>query len=365
MFRVHFLPATIGDCIWIEYGDERFPYNILVDGGTGATREFIEKRFRNLPANRRRLELAVVTHIDNDHIAGVLRLLEEEAAEPVGNRLGIKIKDVWFNGWPQLNPDLAGYEAFGVEQGERLTEQILAHRLPWNDKFAGRAVVAPETGPLPEKELDGGMRLTVLSPLPDALAAMREVWEQELRAAGLVPGVEAAPKAPAGFESFGPAMTGFPDIPTLANSPFVPDGSPANRSSIALIAEYADARLLLGADAHADVLLAGLKRYQPVEKPRVHVFKISHHGSKGTTNRELIEAVDCRRFVFSSNGSNYGHPHPEAVSRVITGAGDGAELIFNYNSTSNSIWSAAARRPGPYRFQAIYPSSGGGITIDL
>lgn len=367
MFRIHFLPATIGDCIWIEYGEEGAPHHILLDGGTGGTRKLLEKRLKKIPVGQREIELAIVTHIDNDHIGGILRLLEEEGKRPAHKKIGFSIGDFWFNGWPQLNPTQAGVELYGVEQGERLTKQLVAHGMNWNTRFDGKAVVVPETGALPQKELPDGMVLTLLSPLPEGLAGMKEVWERELLAAGLVPGFEVEETAEiAGVERFGTPSSGILDIGALAETDFDPDGSPANRSSIALIAEYDCKRVLLAADAHADVLQAGLKRFQPTGKPGLDLFKVSHHGAQGTTSRDLIEVVDCRRYVFSSNGSSYSHPHAEAVARVIAGAGDGVELLFNYDSDSNRAWKGMASLPGPFDFRTTYPQAGtSGITVDV
>ena len=124
MFKITFLPATFGDCIFIEYGDEQDPSRILVDGGTAGTREHIQKLLRALPYGQRHLELVVVTHIDNDHIAGILTLLEEEAEAPPHKKLRFTIGDFWFNGWPHLHDDPKGIELYGAEQGEKLTKQI-------------------------------------------------------------------------------------------------------------------------------------------------------------------------------------------------------------------------------------------------
>ena len=75
-FRIDMLPARRGDCLWIEYGDPTQPHRLLIDGGTGGTRRTIAKRLRDLPPDQRRLDLLVITHVDADHIAGMLELLE-------------------------------------------------------------------------------------------------------------------------------------------------------------------------------------------------------------------------------------------------------------------------------------------------
>lgn len=322
---------------------------------------------RELPADQRHLELVVVSHIDNDHIAGILTLFEEEAKAHAGDRLGFTIGDLWFNGWPHLHKDPEGVELYGVEQGERLTKQISDHGFPWNKKFQSKAVVVPDKGKLPTKQLDGGMVLTLLSPSAKDLGKMKSVWKKELIDAGLVSGLSLK-ETPTieGVERYGTPSSGYLDINALGSSTFDPDGSPANRSSIALIAEYDGKRALLSADAHADVIEANLQRYQPNEKAQLDLMKVSHHGAQGTTSLDLIKAVDCRRYVFSTNGSNYEHPHAEAVARVIVATDANPELVFNYRTKHNSVWEGMAGIPEPHMFRTIFPQAGkSGISVVL
>ena len=78
IFKIDFLPAKYGDSIWIEYGDKEKLYHILIDGGTAGTKVLLKERILNLPAARRHIDLIVVTHIDRDHIEGILGLLNDE-----------------------------------------------------------------------------------------------------------------------------------------------------------------------------------------------------------------------------------------------------------------------------------------------
>jgi hypothetical protein len=41
-------------------------------------------------------------------------------------------------------------------------------------------VVVPDDGPLPERTLAGGLKLTLLSPTPATLAQMSVAWEKDL-----------------------------------------------------------------------------------------------------------------------------------------------------------------------------------------
>ena len=358
MFKVRFLPARFGDCIWLEYGTAGKTRNILVDGGTGGTRHHIRKLFETLPADLRRLELLVISHIDRDHVEGVLGFLEEAAPR-------LAISEVWFNGWPHL-PDNPQEETFGAIQGERLTAQILRHGIPWNVSFRGRAVQIPDGGQLPQFDVSG-LKLTVLSPTAAALERLKPAWEKEVRAQNLDPGFGLAPddeaEAESEDEAFGPVV--LPDVAALARSEFTDDTSAANESSITLVAEFDHKRVLLAADALARQMVASLERLSPARPYAVDLFKVSHHGSRNTTSSELVRKLRCSRYVFSTSGAIHHHPHAEAVSRVIVGGGVNPELIFNYRSADNETWDLTQLRE-QHGYSTVYPAEGEeGIEVNL
>ncbi|HET9944801.1 MAG TPA: MBL fold metallo-hydrolase, partial [Actinomycetes bacterium] len=131
-----FLDARQGDAIWVRWGEGR---QLLVDMGTSGTGRALADRFRALPEDRRAFELLVVTHVDTDHIGGVLTGLVDPA-EPVP----VTFADVWFNGWEHLNglvpaDERSELEPMGGVQGELLTTWLRDHA--WNDAFGRAAVI--------------------------------------------------------------------------------------------------------------------------------------------------------------------------------------------------------------------------------
>jgi hypothetical protein len=183
MLEIEMLPAREGDCLWIRYGPAAHPRQILIDGGRSATAKELKTRFAALPAGQREFELLIVTHVDRDHIEGVLALLQDAT-------LPVTFRDVWFNGYDHLKD--VELETFGAVQGEKLTETLIARKLPWNAAFQKKAVcVTPQE--LPRVDLAGGMTLTLLSPDREKLTALIPVWERECKKAGLIPGADAQP----------------------------------------------------------------------------------------------------------------------------------------------------------------------------
>ncbi len=376
MFNIDMLPAGRGDCLWIEYGDPGNPHRVLIDGGVQGTHRAIRERLAKLSEDRRRLDLLAVSHIDLDHIAGVLELFRD----PVP---GLAIDDFWFNAWDHLGqeepePEPDDDEALlGPKQGESLAFYLARTGQPWNKAFGGGAVeVGPEDGPLPTRELAGGMKLTLLSPTRERLRRLAKDWAKVIEGAKLVPG--AAGAALEGYDDEDDFLLGGapepppPDVLELANRRFKADTSRANGSSIAFLAEYDGKRCLFLGDAFAGDVTAAVRRLAAEEGDdvlAVDALKLSHHGGRKNTNAELLAALACKRYLVSTDGSYYDHPQPESMARVIVHGRQHGEprFFFNYRSTETGVWDDRRLFKAVGRtYEPVYPDFGTvGLSVDL
>ena len=178
------------------------------------------------------------------------------------------------------------------------------------------------------------MELTIISPSRAKLLKLKPKWENVCENAGIVPNVEPLEEPPPGFERLGPI-----DIDRLAASDFKPDKTEANGSSIVFAAEFDNKRALFGADSHPDLLLKGINYIKnSADKLHLDVFKLPHHGSKANISKEILEAIECNRYLVSTSGARFKHPDPEAIARIIKFGGSCPELIFNYRSDYSKIW---------------------------
>ena len=353
VFRVELLPARHGDAIWVEYGDPAKPHRMLIDGGaTRAGRDTIVELMRERipPGADVDFDLIVLSHIDADHLTGLLALFEDDA-------VALRPSDVWFNGWDHM-PD----DRLGAKQAERLTAAIRRRGLPWNAAFQGAAVSlggGPGETPslVPPIRLDGGLVLTLLSPTYDKLAELKPVWRDEVELAGLTPGARVVP--PPQDDRLGDKPLPS-DLGELARERVQGDASEANGASIAFLAEYGGHGILLTGDAHADVLASSIRlllAQRGASRLRVDAVKVPHHGSKYNLTPELLGLLDCRRFLFSTDGTSRSrHPDPVAVARIVTAVPD-AVLEFNYRTETTSRWTNARlqRRHG---YTVRYPGQG-------
>lgn len=336
------LPAQVGDALWIEYGSATAPNRILVDCGTSSTwKGSLRSRLEAL--GEARFELLVVTHVDSDHVGAVLPLLAQKPS-------GIGFDRVWFNAWRHLDPD--SLDIMGPVEGEILSVQLDKLKVPWNRSFRARDHAVRTPGPgsrLVTRKLPGGMRLTVVAPSRDELDILKPKWKKVVEAEGLVTG-KPTPKLADKARKKGVILDllGGDPIPSWADfDPLDLDTTEANGSSIAILAEYDDPedgrmkRCLLTGDAHGPVLARGVRKLakeRGQKRLEVDVVKLPHHGSLRNVTRALVQALDGRTWLFSSNGKQHGHPHKEAVARVVLDTPRPKHLKFNYRTTINEVW---------------------------
>src|SRR5690349_18912999 len=156
--RLEVLPARLGDCLLVECLRKRKPpWRMLVDGGPPDTWPLLEARLKDDP----RIDVAVITHIDSDHIGGMILYL--------GSPLASSIGDVWFNGRTHL-PDLPRRS---VAQGESVVAALLGTSelgggrsastpLPWNLAFGGGPIDTGEEAGFVEHSVPDGPTITLL-----------------------------------------------------------------------------------------------------------------------------------------------------------------------------------------------------------
>ncbi|MEH3036198.1 MAG: MBL fold metallo-hydrolase [Sphingomonas adhaesiva] len=350
VFRLEAMPAREGDALLLSYGgSEHDLRHVVIDAGRSSTGKALAAHL--VGQGIARIEALVVTHVDADHIEGTLDFLKAVRAK-------VEIADVWFNGYRHLSD----VEELGAAQGEDLTALIAL--LSWNRVVDGGAIrVAPDGAPMRLPPLAGGLEMTVLSPDAAKLRKMIPVWERECSKAGIVPGEGRSDEAPTpvGFEHMGGEM----DVETLAATWTKDDTAPANGTSIALLAEFGGKRILLGADAHPDLLTASLKRLDGGARVRLDLMKVPHHGSQANVTSALLAAVDCRDFLISTDGSKFGHPDDVAVARIVASRKDGVRLWFNYRKPRTTAWETRSATEAGHPFSCEFADEGGSVTVPL
>lgn len=347
MLSVTALPASFGDCLWIEYGPSEAPRVVLIDAGPSVS-PVLRTRLLELAARRGSLELVVVTHVDSDHIGGMLTLLEN-------NFYGAQVCDFWFNGFHHLPG-----EAFGIKQGERLTKLLVEKKVAWNTMLNNQAIVVGKRN-YPCVTLPGGAIITLLSPDSDKLAALKRKWVDVCGEADLYSDIPVANtiQGDKSREAFG----GIPNVSDLLEPDFTEDTTEANGSSIAFIFECEGKRVLLCADAFPSRLIESLNELCGAGQHRFDLVKVPHHGSEKNVSEDFVKALACPQYLFSSNGARYRHPSPVAVARVIA-FGNKPRLLFNYRTEFNRMWEAEVLALH-HGYVPLYGTDDQGIKVQL
>ena len=118
--KIQALQAEYGDCIFVSIEEHSEIFNILVDGGTKNTYldlragypmpGVLRQKLDELKTKGQHVDLLVMTHIDNDHIAGILEWF----------RTNIPSRDfvrrIWFND----NMEIPTYESKDTSKGQAI-----------------------------------------------------------------------------------------------------------------------------------------------------------------------------------------------------------------------------------------------------
>lgn len=303
MLIIEFLPAHHGDCILVRWGTpERV---MVVDGGPdGVYEETLRPRLTALPSRHGpapTIDVLCLTHIDDDHVVGVIRLLTELVRARRDQRPSlIDLQRVWFNGVDDLidaaqpglaasvgavlNAAPAAAVAAGYSQGRDVRTNVAALALGGNNPFGGLLTVGKEAR-LHE------LKTTVIGPTDQALETLRERWRASVRTR------DPAPVA----------------------SAFI-DRSVPNMSSIALHLEYGGRTVLLTGDARGDHILSGLRAVGLLTVTgtvHVHVFKLPHHGSENNAAPSLFEHIRADHYVVSADGIRHPHPNKATLEWLV------------------------------------------------
>ncbi len=352
--------ARKGDCFLIHSGSKDDPGLVIVDGGPKQVyTPHLQPRITAIRQARPLTELQpltvdalMVSHVDDDHIQGVIELVSELKQRHTGNKpMAVRVKHLWHNSFDAVIDDDAGkvkkklkpgngvVTASATIDGElpddlvldsdaaiidndpvtlRATLQVLASveqghtlrslavgyfrakQLGFEDPSAykNKPVIAqPGAPPL---KVAPGLTFRVIGPLQKELDALRKKHQEWLRDR---------------------AESGDPVSDVLAA---YADTSPANLSSLVVLAEAAGKKMLLTGDARGDKILEGLEFTQLVPKGgtlKLGLLKVPHHGSARNLEQKFFERLPADHYVFSGNGE-HGNPDREALEMLIAARGE-------------------------------------------
>ncbi len=381
MLRVRMYPAGNGDAFLLSAAGT----NVLVDGGYPQTfNEHIAHDLRELSSKGESLDLLITSHIDADHISGLIRFLSLNRSS--NSPQIVPIRNIWHNSLRSLtaksNPKIqssdreildairrrghpfsaeleqteSGPTEISARQGSSLASLIHDGDYRWNGSDGTTKVSVEHTGIF---NLPNG-KIHVISPTEQRLGGLLKWWKKQLRRMGYKGPTEAGHFIDDVFEFIcehaGESTTSNPVALSAGSKKcleqvYEPDSSITNGSSIATIIELGEVRLLMLADAWAEDIVPVLQNLQSQGCSMVFdAIKISHHGSLRNTSPHLLELVDAPRYFVSSNGTAHGHPDIEVLTAIVDRpASFSRKLYFNYATpASNAIRNHRSRAGTPF-----------------
>lgn len=358
-------PSDKGDCLLLTGGSGA---RMLVDGGMRpAYRGHVAPRLADLAAEGGQLEVVYVSHIDEDHIAGVLQLADDLLAWKIYDHVHGQgdesfpepevqrpppVGEIWHNGFhEQVGDNATDIEALLLEtaailsghpdadmrglasaQRELATSErqavLLQRRLgaqqlgiPLNPPAQGQLMmVREENTPITV----GSLRVSIVGPFREDLENLRTRWNRWLESAKGAKDLAGVRRDAEEKEDLlrsnelSRFMRGLEaEAKALGNRAEV---TVPNLASLMLLVEDDGRTLLLTGDGHADDLLRGLWRLGVMDEDtgglHLSVCKVPHHGATANTTDEFVTLVTADHYVFCGNGE---HENPEltVVRRII------------------------------------------------
>lgn len=377
--KLNVFQSNTGDCLLIS-SDGR---HILVDGGLkGSYQDYARPALGKIAEQGEKLDLVCVSHIDSDHISGIIQLVDDVLAwrvfrfqESQGNEKFERpsfpeppeISEIWHNAFEaqvgdvqaafeetvtmQIQASILGQNDFLAQAGQNLItgEQQAIElstlidpsllNIPLNKPFEGKPLMLRNDAPL--TYVVGEMKLYLLGPFEDDLTRLHQQWEVWIKANQnklkmLREKVEEN-KNRLGLtaeEALGLTIKSL--TAELGNRTQV---TIPNLASITFLVEKSDRYILMTGDAHGNEILKGLRLhgFLPEEGGGMHVdvLKIQHHGAEANIDEAFCRTMTADHYVFSGNG---GHENPElaVIDAVVSSRLENEETLAPFSLWFNS-----------------------------
>lgn len=347
---IKFLKAYNGDCILISFKDAKGKKrNILIDGGMPST--FINLKNKKGKSEDgelkffvdslhekngdEKIDLLILTHVDEDHIGGILRWFERDE-----KALDL-IEYVWFNSGRLIKEKLETRSDVDYDNSiEFSDDKSINTSIKQGVKFEDYIESKPN---LWKRELikSGdkfsvlGVEFQILSPNPSTLKSLLKKWEKE----------EPDSLDTTTKNDYDKTLREHIDL----DHNYSEDNSAHNGSSISFILSFKEKNLLLLGDSFASVIVESLKNlgYNAIDKKlKLDLVKLSHHGSQDNNNKELLSLLDCDHYVISTNGDTHCHPHKRLIARLVN-LNPKCYVYFNYPELIDDIITSVDRQDYP------------------
>lgn len=297
--KIHVLQALRGDCIIVDFENGKC---VLIDGGYKANFSELKNKLMKLNREGKRLEYVILTHYDEDHISGLLKLFEEngekgyETIIPVDNVVCNQFTDL-YNKLPFKEREFRSEISYRQQKTFEGLCQSKGWKFPQKDIVSGTEIVGTD------------YLIKIISPSDEALKICREKeydFEQD--------------------SSMKQSISGwlFKDISDWKKIDTGAELTDVNKASLAFEIIFGKKTLLFCGDAD-------INNYKELLLPKYDLVKLSHHGTyKGNESFCGDSPVIAEKYIISTNGQRKDHPSRRLLAEIIMQP-HYKQLLMNYD----------------------------------
>jgi hypothetical protein len=328
VFSLEAIRAKHGDCLLLHCGKTTAPDLYLIDGGTkGVYKQFLKKRLEKIRAGKEQLDirLAMVSHVDDDHIKGILDMTAELRTQTQsGQAVSYRIRNLWHNSFDDVlgngaktleaagaarlgvasaneasklpipfRNEEAAFRLASVGQGRTLRDDAKLLNLRVNKPGAKGMVMAADK-PI-ATPFTAGVELHILGPTQPLIDEFLAEWDKFIKK-----------------EKLNVAGAGLELAEFLDESAF-------NLASIVVLARAEGKEILLTGDARGDFVLESMEQAGMLKKNgkrRLDILKVPHHGSNRNVDAGFFRRLPADHYVISGDGE-HGNPDVDTIEMIF------------------------------------------------
>lgn len=316
-YNIRILKALHGDAFVLKCKKGEICGTVVVDGGPNRDSHKIVEEYDKLDA----IDLMVLTHYDLDHIGGILAYIKKHKDDKP-----FPVREIWCNCAYEV--PVATSPNISYNHAKKLADLLTGinknlknsgyPEVVWQESiiagqrierpFADFLILSPEEGVKTQNDEQYAKAIANISYNHKRQKDALQIPLKELAA---------LPKET-------PSATNIPEL--------------VNWSSIAFYLACDNMTVMMLGDSYPQTVVKSLKGfgYNEENKIKADYVKVSHHGSRKNISNELLDMIDCDKYIFSTNGGHgmACHPDRENIGNIAyhgnRNCDDEIKLYFNY-----------------------------------
>lgn len=358
-----------GDCIFFRFEDKEKMFVTMIDCGkyTRDIKKYVEEELG------KHINILVVTHIDNDHVDGLVEMLEQTPDVRI-DKILYNCNQLWdgqqmsqpteimkqqINTLRENLPSRQKSRSSKIKADKAVTlAEKLTENASWWQAWKKDEYITTATKPISLDENDERLgKFVVLAPTTAEIEKLNKKFKVEytrltkriLSEGGYVVEQETlfelvqrvAAMKYNNYKVMEPVKIGaatnlFDENRLKEAFEFEPKGvSDENEASLALMWEYGKKRVLFMGDANPDAIADRIKNLYGADRLEMEAIKVAHHGSKHSTSHKLMTQVDSEHYFFTG-GNLANKPAIESIMKIVNRK-DERRRILHFNNRNNII----------------------------